>query len=171
MRVNPTRYNNTPQGKSGHSNASAPSNRRCARAANAPARAGAPLKRRHRHLVARRGRSHPGHRVGLRGILLQIGKLKLELIQQYAVCRGLAEPLVPQLPDRVFELLDQRCTVSKSSEPLQKHRQALPDRETLERFFSLSLSIQLFKRTGCKVKLNGAKQRRSIAIHDLHCGR
>jgi len=48
--------------------------------------------------VARR--SHPGRRLGLRGILVQIGQLKLELIQQGAAFRGLAKPLVSQLADR-----------------------------------------------------------------------
>jgi hypothetical protein len=66
----------------------------------------APLKRRHRNLVARRSRYQPGRHLGLRGILLQISQLKLELIQQCATFRGLAEPLVLQLPDCVFELLD-----------------------------------------------------------------
>jgi hypothetical protein len=47
----------------------------------------------------------------LRGILLQISQLKLELIQQRATFRGLTEPLMPQLADRVFELLDQQRTV------------------------------------------------------------
>jgi hypothetical protein len=44
----------------------------------------------------------------LRGVLLQIGKLQLELVQQCAALRGLSELLVPQLPDREFELLDQQ---------------------------------------------------------------
>src|SRR5262245_24069544 len=74
-----------------------------------PARRLPPLERRHLYPVARRG--HPGCRLRLRGILLQIGQLKLELIQQCAAFRGLAEPLVPQLPDRVFELLDQQRAV------------------------------------------------------------
>jgi hypothetical protein len=37
--------------------------------------------------------------------------LKLKLIEQRAALRGLAEPLVPQLPDRVLELLDQQRAV------------------------------------------------------------
>src|SRR6266700_2938900 len=45
---------------------------------------------------------------GLRSILFQISELKLELIEQIATLRGLAEPLVPQLSDCVFELLDQQ---------------------------------------------------------------
>ena len=40
-------------------------------------------------------------RLGLRRILFQIGQLKLELIEQRATLRGLAELLVPQLLDRV----------------------------------------------------------------------
>ena len=38
--------------------------------------------------------------LGLRGILLQIGELQLELIQQRSALRGLPELLVPQLLDR-----------------------------------------------------------------------
>jgi hypothetical protein len=44
----------------------------------------------------------------LRGILLEIGKLQLELVQQCAALRGLSELLVPQLLDRELELLDQQ---------------------------------------------------------------
>src|SRR3974377_54999 len=50
-------------------------------------------------------------RLGLCSILFQIGELKLKLIKQRAALRGLSEPLVPQLPDRVFELLDQQRAI------------------------------------------------------------
>ena len=48
----------------------------------------------------------------LRCILLQLGKLQLELLEHGAAFRGLAEPLVPQLGDRELHLLDlsSRCT-------------------------------------------------------------
>jgi hypothetical protein len=42
-------------------------------------------------------------------IFLQIGKL--ELFEQRALLRRLAEPFVLQLLDRVLELLDQQCAV------------------------------------------------------------
>jgi hypothetical protein len=37
--------------------------------------------------------------------------LKLELIEQRTSLRGLAEPLVPELPDRELELVDQQRSV------------------------------------------------------------
>jgi len=57
----------------------------------------AALKRRHRDLVVR-GNLRRG--LGLRGVLLEIGELQLELIQQCAALRGLSELLVSQLLDR-----------------------------------------------------------------------
>ena len=75
-----------------------------------PASRPAPFERRHRHLLARR-RGHLRRRLGLRGIRLQIGQLQLELIEQRTTLRGLAEPLVPELPDRELELLDQQRAV------------------------------------------------------------
>jgi hypothetical protein len=47
----------------------------------------------------------------LRRIRLQIGQLKLELIEQRTTFRGLPEPIVSQLPDRELELLDQQRPV------------------------------------------------------------
>jgi len=44
-------------------------------------------------------------------IRLQVGELRLELIKQRATLRGLSEPLVPELPDRELELLDQQRAV------------------------------------------------------------
>jgi hypothetical protein len=46
-----------------------------------------------------------------RRIRLQIGQLQLELIEQRTAFRGLAEPIVSELPDRELELLDQQCPV------------------------------------------------------------
>ena len=65
----------------------------------------AALERWHRNLVG----CHLRRGLGLRGVLLQIGKLQLELVQQCSALRGLSELLVPQLPDRELELLDQQC--------------------------------------------------------------
>jgi len=46
--------------------------------------------------IARCRRSrYPRRRFGLRRILFQVGELKLELLEQRATLRGLAEPLVP----------------------------------------------------------------------------
>ena len=54
------------------------------------------FKRRYRNLLGRcRGCRHPRCRLRLRGILFQIGELKLKLIEQRATFRGLAELLVP----------------------------------------------------------------------------
>ena len=60
---------------------------------------------RHRNLV---GCGHLCCRLGLPGVLLEIGELQLELIQQRSALRGLSELLVPQLLDRQLELLDQQ---------------------------------------------------------------
>ena len=76
-----------------------------------PARRLAPLERRHRDLLARRRCRQPRRGLGLRGILFQVGELQLELLEQRAAFRGLAEPLVPQLGDRELELLDQQRAV------------------------------------------------------------
>jgi hypothetical protein len=77
-----------------------------------PPRRFAPFEGLHRNLLTRRrSRGHLRRRLGLRRILLQIGELKLKLIEQHPAFRGLPEPLVPQLPDRVLELLDQERTV------------------------------------------------------------
>jgi hypothetical protein len=55
----------------------------------------APFEGLHRNLLVRRRRSrHPCRRFGLRSILFQVGELKLELLEQRATLRGLAEPLV-----------------------------------------------------------------------------
>ena len=71
----------------------------------------APFERRHHHLLARRHGCDLRQHLGLRSIRLQIGELKLELIEQRTTLRGLAEPIVPQLPDRELELLDQQRPV------------------------------------------------------------
>ena len=47
----------------------------------------------------------------MRRIRLQIGQLQLELIEQRTAFRGLAEPIVSELPDRELELLDQQRPV------------------------------------------------------------
>ena len=52
-----------------------------------------------------------GRRVRLRRIRLQIGQLQLELVEQRTTFRGLAEPIVSELPDRELELLDQQRPV------------------------------------------------------------
>jgi hypothetical protein len=68
----------------------------------------------------------------LRRILLQIGQLKLELVEQRATFRGLPEPLVPHLPDRVLELLDQQRAVRRLA--LCHHpRRALGNQHRLQR--------------------------------------
>ena len=66
----------------------------------------AALERGDRNLVGC-GHLHGG--LGLRGVLLQIGELQLELVQEGSALGGLSELLVPQLPDRELELLDQQC--------------------------------------------------------------
>ena len=56
----------------------------------------APFEGLHSNLLARCRRSrYPRRRFGLRRILFQVGELKLELLEQRATLRGLAEPLVP----------------------------------------------------------------------------
>jgi hypothetical protein len=45
------------------------------------------------------------------GALLQLGKLKLELLEHCASFRGLPKPLVAQLGKRILELLDHRRAV------------------------------------------------------------
>ena len=65
-----------------------------------PARRLAPLEWRNRDLRARRRiRRQLRRGFGLRGILLHVGKLQLELLEHGAAFRGLAEPLVPELGD------------------------------------------------------------------------
>ena len=71
----------------------------------------APFERRHRDHVAPCCGSHLRRCLGLRSIRFQIGELKLELIKQRAALRGLAEPIVPELPDGELELLDQQRPV------------------------------------------------------------
>jgi hypothetical protein len=46
-------------------------------------------------------------RFGLCNVFFKVGKLKLKLVEQRATLARLLELLVPQLLDRVFELLDQ----------------------------------------------------------------
>lgn len=65
----------------------------------------AALEQWHRNLVG--SVHHRGFR--LRGVLLQVGELQLELVQQCAALSGLSELLVTQLPERELELLDQQC--------------------------------------------------------------
>ena len=68
----------------------------------------APFERPHHHHLARRPGCHLGHGLRLRRIRLQIGQLQLELVEQHTTFRGLAEPIVSELPDRELELLDQQ---------------------------------------------------------------
>jgi len=66
------------------------------------------VARRHaRNPVTPCGGGHLHHRLGLCRIRFQISKLKLKLIEQRSPFRGLTKPIVPQLPDRELELLDQ----------------------------------------------------------------
>jgi hypothetical protein len=51
-------------------------------------------------------------RFGLGLVLLQLEQLQLELVEQRAALRRLAEPFVPQLGDLVLELLDQQRLVA-----------------------------------------------------------
>ena len=61
--------------------------------------------------MCRRG-NHLRPYLRLRSVRLQIGQLQLELIeQQRTALRGLAEPIVSELPDRELELLDQQRPV------------------------------------------------------------
>jgi hypothetical protein len=55
-----------------------------------------------------RGCRKLGLRLRLRRIRLQVGKLKLKLLQDVAAFRGLSELLVAQLGDRELQLLDQQ---------------------------------------------------------------
>ena len=64
----------------------------------------ATLERWHRNLLC----CHLRRGLSLRRVLLKIGELQLELVQQCAALGGLSELLVPQLLDREFELLDQQ---------------------------------------------------------------
>jgi len=64
-------------------------------------------------LLARRRRGGELSRsLGLRCILLHIGKLQLELLKHGAAFRGLPEPLVLELGDRELHLLDQQRTMA-----------------------------------------------------------
>lgn len=74
-----------------------------------PACRPAPFEGGHSH--SGRSGGHLGHGLRLRGIRLQIAQLQLELIQQRTTFRGLAEPIVSELPDRELELLDQQRSV------------------------------------------------------------
>jgi hypothetical protein len=51
-------------------------------------------------------------RLGLGLVLLQLEQLQLELVEQRAALRRLAEPVVPQPGDLVLELLDQQRLVA-----------------------------------------------------------
>jgi hypothetical protein len=97
--------------------------RRSVRAADTRAADGVPagaFEGRQRNLLACRRSRHLARGIRLRGIRLQIGELKLELVEQRATFRGLAEPLVPELPDR--ELIPPRQLAS------QLHSGHLPNR-------------------------------------------
>ncbi len=59
-----------------------------------------------RRLIDRR------RRLGLGLVLLQLEQLQLELVEQRAALRRLAEPVVPQPGDLVLELLDQQRLVA-----------------------------------------------------------
>jgi len=69
----------------------------------------APLERRHRHAL---WHSDFFRRLRLSLRLLQLEQLQLELVEQRAALRRLAEPFVPQLGDLVLELLDQQHLVA-----------------------------------------------------------
>ena len=73
-----------------------------------PARRLAPLDDPDRNLLARRRCRHLRGRLSRGGILLQLGERKLELLEDGAPFGGLSEPLMPQLGNRVLELLDQQ---------------------------------------------------------------
>ena len=53
-------------------------------------------------------RCHLRRRLGLGRVLFEVGELQLELLEERAALRGLAEPLVAQLGDRELQLLDQQ---------------------------------------------------------------
>ena len=64
------------------------------------ARRPATLEALHFDLLRRCGRRHLRRGFGFRGILLHLGERKLELLEDRAALRRLAEPLVTQLGDR-----------------------------------------------------------------------
>ena len=90
-----------------------------------PARRLASLEAAHRNLRLCRGQLRHGLR--LRGIFFQLGKPQLELLQERAPFRGLSELLVPQLGNRVFELLDQQGAMFRFA--LQHARSRLSSNE------------------------------------------
>ena len=63
---------------------------------------------RHRDRRSRRRHCRPS---ACGSFFFQVGELKLKLIEQRAALGGLSELLVPQLPDRVLQLLDQQRAV------------------------------------------------------------
>ena len=74
-----------------------------------PARRLTPLERRDRDLRAcRRIHCHPRRSLGLRCILLQVGKTQFELLEHGTAFRGLPVSLVLELGDRELHLLDQQ---------------------------------------------------------------
>ena len=74
-----------------------------------PARRLTPLERRDRDLRAcRRIHCHPRRSLGLRCILLQVGKTQFELLERGTAFRGLPVSLVLELGDRELHLLDQQ---------------------------------------------------------------
>ena len=73
-----------------------------------PARRLASLERLHVDLGGcRRSGRQPRLGFRLRGILLHVGERELQLLEHGAAFRGLAEPFVPELGNRVLHLLDQ----------------------------------------------------------------
>ena len=63
---------------------------------------------------------------GLCSILFQVGELKLQLIEQRATFRGWPKLFVPQLVDRILELLDQqRAVVCFASAAMRAARSAM----------------------------------------------
>ena len=71
-----------------------------------PARRLAPGKALHRHRLRIGWPGHIHRGLGLRAIFLELEQLQLQLVEQRAALRRLAEPLVPQPGDRKLQLLD-----------------------------------------------------------------
>jgi hypothetical protein len=111
--------------------------------------------------VARR--SHPGRRLGLRGILLQIGQLQLELVQQCAAFRGLAEPFVPQLADRdlSFSISCAWCCASLSA-AIRVARSATS--------IDFSVSTSSGRESAVLIAYQGITSRRACPSRRIRCG-
>ena len=94
------------------------------------------------------------------GVLFQLGKLQLELLEQRAALRGLPEPLVPQLGDRELELLDQqRAVLRLALAPPPCLRRAAPRRA--------SIAFSVARSSGSESV--SAHRRRCESQSDLRC--